>query len=135
MSPLPNLPERHQTKEADFGVVFRRWWEKSRLRGEIELKDSLGKDYLPFSALSDDQIAVATLATGRKGVLVRRSLGTTGGADYSGLVDSPYWVVIKYKKAFYVISVNTFLLEKSRSRRRSLIEERAREIATISVKL
>ena len=134
MKPLPDLPERHQKREADFGLVFRRWWEKNPLRGEIELKDTRGKDALPFSAVSEDQRSVARLAMGR-GVLVRRTVGTPGGADYSGLVGAPYWVVIKYPRAFEVISMGTFLLEESRSKRKSLTASRAREISVVSVKL
>lgn len=132
-SALPNLPERHRKPEADFGVVFRRWWEKNPRWGEYELKDTRGKDSLPFSALSDDQIAVATLAMGRKGVLVRRAQGTVGGADYSGLVGVPYWIVIKYPRSFEVIAVSQFLYEKSKSTRKSLSSARARDISVISV--
>lgn len=133
--PLPNLPRAPKAREADFGVVFRRWWEKNPLRGEIELKDTRGKDYLPFDEFSHDQEVIYNLASSSKGVLVRRTVGTVGGADYSGLVNAPYWLVIKYPRCFEIIAVGAFLLEKSRSTRRSLTSARAREISTISVKL
>lgn len=134
---LPSLPTQNTHKEADFGIAFRRWWnaQKSPLQGEIELKDTRGRDYLPFAEFSHDQEVIYNLASSSRGVLVRRSIGTTGGADYSGLVRSAYWIVIKYKKAFHIISVNAFLLERDRSKRKSLTEARAREIATISVSL
>ena len=131
--PLPNLPRAPKAREADFGVRFRKWWEKNPLRGEIELKDTRGKDALPFSAVSEDQRSVARLAIGR-GVLVRRTVGTPGGADYSGLVGGPYWVVIKYPRAFEVIGMETFFLEEGRSKRKSLTSKRAREISVVSVK-
>lgn len=132
---LPDLPRVLNKKEADFGIEFRRWWEKHPLEGEIELKDTRGKNSLPFSAFSSDQEAVARMATEGRGVLVRRAQGTVGGADYSGLVRAPYWIVVRFPKGFEVISVGTFLLEKSKSRRKSLTSARAREISTISVRM
>ena len=101
--------------------------------GEFELKDTRGKDYLFFSEFSEDQEIVARAASGKKGILVRRSVGTPGGADYSGLVNSLCWIVIKYPKEFSIISIDTFLLERSRSKRKSLTAARARELSTITV--
>jgi len=134
---LPDLPKHHKMHEADFGVLFRKWWsaQKSPLQGEIELKDAGKTDSLPFSAFSPDQEAIARLATSARGVLVRRAQGTTGAADYSGLVNTPYWLAVRYKGHFEVISVGTFLLEKSRSICKSLTGARARELSVISVRL
>ena len=130
---MPPLPKQNKKKEADFGVQFRAWWNKNPLQGEIEIKDTRGKDSLAFSEVSADQIAIGLMATSRKGVLVRRSAGTIGGADYSGLVQSPYWIVIKYPKGFVIISLSTFLLERDRSPRKSLTWARAQDIAVIVV--
>ena len=135
MTSLPDLPTRHRKSEADFGVVFRKWWNAHPLAGEIELKDTGGKDYLPFSSFSPDQETVAIMAMGPKGVLVRRAAGTAGGADYSGLVNAPYWLVIRFNRSFEVISVGMFLLEKSKSTCKSLTSARAREISVISVRV
>lgn len=134
---LPNLPKQIKGQESDFGLQFRKWWDspKGHLPGEIELKDTGGKDSLPFAAFSLDQEVIARMATEGKGVLVRRTVGTVGGADYSGLVNCPYWLAIKYPGGFEIISVGVFLLEKSRSTRRSLTSARAAAISTISVKL
>lgn len=129
---MPPLPKQNKKKEADFGITFRKWWEANPLRGEIEIKYARN-DVFPFSELSHDQEVIGNMAISRKGVLVRRSAGTTGGADYSGLVQSPYWIVIKYSKAFYIISLTTFLLERSRSKRKSLTQERAEAISIITV--
>lgn len=136
MSLLPNLPKQIRGQEADFGLQFRKWWEspKGHLPGEIELKDTKGKDSLPFNAFSPDQEVIARMATEGKGVLVRRTVGTVGGADYSGLVNCPYWLAIKYPGGFEIISVGTFLLERERSKRKSLTSVRAREISTITVR-
>lgn len=133
MQTLPELPRTLNRQESKFSIIFRRWWEANPLPGEIELKDTRGKNYLAFSEVSDEQIIVGTKAGTRKGILVRCTVGTTGRADYSGLVNSLYWVVIRYPTAFHVISLEAFLMEKKRSARKSLTSERAESIATITV--
>ncbi len=132
---LPDLPRTVKRRESDFSLIFRKWWEKNPLPGEIELKDTRGRDSILFSEFSEDQEVIATMATGKKGVLVRRTVGTVGGADYSGLVNSPYWIVVRYPRSFEVISVGTWALEKRRSCRKSLTAARAREISVVSVPL
>lgn len=132
---LPPLPKQNKTKEADFGLRFREWWEKYGMNAPYELKDSRGKDRLLFSEVSDEQVKVGLAANSDKGVLIRVAAGTPGAPDYVGLRNSPYWIVIKYPKSFEVIGINTFLMEKNRSRKvKSLTVERAREISTVSIK-
>ena len=99
------------------------------------MKDSRGKDSIAYKEFHHDQEVVANLATSRKGVLLRRESGTIGAADYSGLIDVPYWIVIKYPRSFHIISYNTFILERDRSKRKSLTEARAFELSTVSQKL
>lgn len=130
---LPDLPRVLNRQESKFSLVFRKWWEVHPLPGEIELKDTRGKNYLAFSEVHEEQMIIANKAITKKGVLVRCTVGTTGRADYSGLVNSLYWIVIRYPKAFYVISYESFLLEKKRSTRKSLTAERAQNIATITI--
>lgn len=130
---MPPLTKQNKTKEADFGLVFRKWWEKNPLQGEIELKDTRGKPNFAFSEISHEQEVICRLAISKRGVLVRRSSGTTGGADYSGLVSSPYWVAIRYPKFFLVISLETLLLERDRSKKKSLSADRAKAISIITV--
>lgn len=130
---LPDLPRTLNRSEASFGVAFRKWWTENPLPGTFELKHSRGKDSIPFSAIEPDQIAFANAAYSKKGTLARVTVGSPGCADYIGLVNSPAWIVLKYPRAFYIISINTFLLEKLRSKRKSLTAERANAIATISV--
>lgn len=130
---LPNLPKINNKQEADFGIEFRRWWERKRLKGTFELKDTRGKNSISFKCFEPDQQTIANLARSTKGVLVRVSVGTPGTADYIALINEPTWIVIKYPKAFYVISTEAFLFERDRSKRKSLTENRAHEIATISI--
>lgn len=131
---LPSLPKQNKSKEADFGIAFRKWWKLHPMRGEFEIKDTRGRPSFAFSELSDDQIAVGLSAVKKTGILVRRTSGTVGGADYSGLVESPYWIVIKFPKFFAVIDIETFALEHKRSKRKSLTSERAEMIAFLVVR-
>lgn len=130
---LPKLPKQNKKEEADFGLAFRAWWEIHKLPGEFELKDTRGKPSFLFSELSHEQEVIANLATSKRGVLVRRASGTIGGADYSGLVESPYWVAIRFPKFWCIISYKTLILERDRSKRKSLTAERAQEIAIIVI--
>lgn len=131
---LPTLPKQNKSKEADFGLVFRKWWNKNPLHGEIELKDTRGEPSFAFSELSHEQEVIANLATSKRGVLVRRASGTTGGADYSGLVQSPYWIAIRFPKMWCIISFETLILERDTSKQKSLTADRAEAISIVTVK-
>jgi hypothetical protein len=63
---------------------------------------------------------------GKKGVLIRTE-GVTGLPDYVYLRNEPSFVVIKYPKALVIISGETLVLEKKRTKSLSL--KRASEIA------
>ncbi len=135
---LPDLPQKHNKKEADFGLKFRKWIE-SKIHvlpfADYELKDSLGKDSIPFSVVSEEQLDSAMRSSSLKGNLIRIVSGTPGAPDYSFRRCCPTFFVIHFPKVFHVISLDTFLLEKQRSKRKSLTCERACSISTISVKL
>jgi hypothetical protein len=131
--PLPDLPTQHNSQETDFSLVFRKWWNKHPIRGNIELKHSRGKDSIPFKAIEAEQVAVALAAGSKNGVLLRVASGTVGAGDYIGLVRDPAWVVIKYPKGAYMISIDSFLNERDTSNRKSLTDIRAKEIATYSL--
>lgn len=130
---LPDLPKINKKKEADFGLIFRKWWIRYGMAAGYELKDSRGKDYINFNELSDKQIIVGLGAKSRVGVLIRVEKGTEGSHDYIGLRSSASWVVIKYPKFFCIIDIENFLFERDRSKRKSLTSERAKEIASIIV--
>lgn len=127
---LPDLPKQNKKKEADFGIKFRRWWEKSSHRSEpYELKDTRGKNSINFSELTDDQITIGLTAKSPKGVLIRIERGTIGAPDYVGLINCPhYWIVIKYPNFFCLVDIDVFITESARSKRRSLTSDRAKEI-------
>lgn len=130
--PLPELPKYHGSQEADFGLAFRKWWSKHPIRGSFELKHTRGKSSIPFKAIESEQIAFALACGSRSGALSRISVGTPGTGDYLGFVNDPAWIVIRYPKASYVISIGNFLFAKDNCARKSLTEEYAQEIATYS---
>ncbi|NCU28961.1 MAG: hypothetical protein EOM85_04840 [Candidatus Moranbacteria bacterium] len=123
---LPELPEQHKKKEADFGLKFRRWIENNPQKScSFELKHTRGKDYFMFDELKSEQIAFASKI--KRGVLIRVP-GTKGEPDYVYL-KSPAYVVIKYPKNFYVIDIDNLVKERDTSKRKSLTEDRAKLIS------
>ena len=133
---FPPLPKLNKKSEADFGLRFRKWWEKYGMGGApYELKDSRGKSSIPFSEITDEQIHFALAAKSRKGILIRVEKGTVGSPDYVGFRNSPAWVVIRYDRMFYIIDIENFLAERERSSRKSLTNLRAEAIATVSVRI
>ncbi len=135
MNNLPALPSVRKSKEADFGVRFRAWIAENPMpSGTFELKDTRGKDFLPFDEVGEGQIAHALRSKSRKGNLIRVQSGTPGAPDYAYFRQAFAWIVIKYRRGFEIIDIETFLKEKAQSKRKSLTHARAREISTISVK-
>lgn len=132
---LPPLPRQIKKREANFGVLFRKWMEENPTHssGAYEIKQSPGYS-IPFGVLSDNQIAHLLWAKSKKGVLVRVQ-GTQGEPDYIWLRNSPAWVVIKFRGSFHVIDIDAFLIEKEWSKKKSLTAGRARQIATYDYKL
>lgn len=125
-----------KSREADFGVLFRHWLRANpkfcRLPVAFELKQTASSS-ISFSCVAQAQIDYALSIKSRKGTLIRVQ-GTNGEPDYIWCHDMPAYFVIKYPNAFYIIDVETWELEKKRSKRKSLTEVRANEIAIKSVK-
>jgi hypothetical protein len=131
MNELPELPRQIKAREADFGIVFRTWFENNPFLGvSFELKHSRGKDYLNFSEVKDEQIMYA-LRVSTVGVLTRVQ-GLNGEADYV-FVKGPAYIVIKYPRCFCIISIEAFIKEKKESVRKSLTWERACKISFVCV--
>lgn len=130
---MPDLPRRIKRREADFGLRFRHWVEKNKKKlpasCSFELKDSRGKDSLPFDALEAKQSYFANRIQG-EGFLARVTVGTPGTADYLFMKKpSTAFIVVKYPDLFCIIKANEFHAEWSASKRKSLTKERAQEIA------
>jgi hypothetical protein len=131
---LPELPKQHKQQEAKSGIDLKHWITKNqKFTCGLETKDSLGKDSIPFSVVSDKQITCANLASGPKGLWVRVQ-GLNGEQDYIWLINTPSYIAIKFPKCFCIITIGNFLFEKQKSKRKSLTVERAIQIASKVIK-
>lgn len=128
--------------EAKFQTVFSHWVKAEFLTDEnlggyaFELKHTRGKNSLPFSAVEDHQLHALEAASG-KGFFYKISDESQGYKPFDcfALRGCEAYIVIKYPSFFVLIRVDDFIEEKSRSKRKSLTIERARELAVFEVKL
>lgn len=119
--------------ESKFGVLFRHWLKANpRFSCAFELKQTSGTS-IPFSCLEEHQALYLQAIKSNKGTLIRVQ-GTNGEPDYIYLRNCPASIVIKYPTEFSIIDIDTFLLEKGRSKRKSLTLSRAKELSTVTVK-
>ncbi len=134
---LPKLPNTIKKREAKFTVSFQKWLTKNPqwIGGMFELKQC--NTSLPFSALSLRQEMDLLAGNGDMGVVykIRDDSRSEKLCDIVSFRNSPAWVVIKYDTEFSIISINIFLLERKRSKRKSLTKQRARELSTLTVPL
>lgn len=130
---LPDLPRVIKKREASFGLDFRKWIEKNPMYSSaFELKQTT-TDSIPFSCVEENQINYGMATKSDKGVLIRVQ-GLNGEADYLWCRNMPSYIVIKYAgKGFVFIDIETFVLERDRSKRKSLTWDRAKEISVKTV--
>ena len=128
---LPNLPEQHKKKEASFGIKLREFYKNTPdLTCAIETKQT-NTDSFPFKDVDEEQLQYALAIRSDKGVLMRVHPFVKGMPDYIYMRNEPSWVVIYYaKRGFVFISPDRFILERDKSKRRSLLWSRAVVIAT-----
>ena len=121
-------------KEAKFSIKFRHWLkaniERTRISCTFEIKDTRGAKSLRFSELKEEQINWALAIKSKKGVLMRQQ-GGGGEPDYTYHYNQPAFVVINYPDGFVIIDIEVFVLERDRSKRKSLTWDRACAIAVI----
>lgn len=131
---LPSLPKQIKKREADFGLVFRTWITKHpQVSSAWELKQTTA-DSISFSCVEDQQLLWLEAINSSKGALIRVQ-GTSGQPDYLYLRNAPAHIFIKFPKVWCAITISTWILEKERSKRKSLTVDRAREIAVKVVSL
>ncbi len=124
-----------QKREANCQTYFNKWVKNVYKKTAVfELKQTQG-DSIPFSDVVPHQIAA--LEQVRNGTFVYKipDAGFQNPFDSFCLARVPAYVVFFYPHSFHLISINTFLLEKSRSKRKSLTEKRAFDISVKSVKI
>lgn len=125
-------------KEADFSILLRHYLKAHPLPVScpLEVKDTRGAKSFPFSEWPQEQRDNAMSSKKNdKGNLIRISVGTTGAPDYAWYIHSPAYISIKYPIGFVIIDAETLILEISRSKRKSLTWERAKEISIRTVSL
>ena len=119
-------------KEKSFQTTFNHWLkEKYRKTAAFELKQC--ESSLSFSAVAPHQIEA--LQAVRHGTFVFKipDAGWQNPFDCFCMTEMPAYVVIKYNDFFCLISIDQFVLESERSKRRSLTAERAKSIAFLVV--
>lgn len=122
-----------KNQEAKFAIKFRHWLRANpvRISCTFEIKDTRGRKSLPFDELKEEQIDWAMAIKSNRGVLMRNQ-GGHGEPDYTYHYNQPSFVVINYPDlGFVVIEIETFVMERDRSKKKSLTWERALAIATI----
>jgi len=121
---LPDLPTKHQKKEADFGLTFRTWFydhEHLFTGGEqFELKQTKTDRFNLKKIEPKQRIA-------DKGLL-RLTLATKGTADYKNEKGAKLYTVVKYPKLWCIININKINFNKI-----SLTSNEAKEIAEIII--
>lgn len=133
MNMLPSLPRINKKQEATSSLKLRKWlMDNPRSSCSIEMKDTRGKNYLSFSEVKEEQLTYAMAIKGDKGVLIRIQ-GVNGEPDYIYLRNEPAYIVIKYPKCMVGIDPQTFMLERDRSKSRSLLCARAKDIAVFVI--
>lgn len=129
-----------QKSESSFGIILRHWIMANAhnlIDSTFETKQTK-TDSIPFSALEDHQVVFSeAIKYSPKGVFIRVESGTTGCPDYIFLKYTPAFIAIYYSmyKSFVIIDIDTWNLEKQKSKRRSLTFSRACEIAWEVVKI
>lgn len=126
---LPELPRKLNKKEASWTTtVFRKWVEQNGMTAVFEIKYAR-KDYLAFSEVAEHQ--VQSLFKVRHSTFVYKipDMGEKSPFDLFSMKEMPAYIVIKYPKFFCLISIDHFVMESKKSKRRSLTSKRASEVA------
>lgn len=123
--------------EKDFSIRLRHYLKAHPLPVScpLEVKDTRGKEYFSYAELKEEQINNGLASKSNNGNLIRISVGTVGAPDYAYYRNSPSYVVVKYPNGFVFIDVETLIMERDSSKRKSLTWERAQAISIRTVKL
>lgn len=134
----PHTKHAMTKRESKFGLLFRHWVMSNRINlisCTFELKQTI-TDSIPFSCVEQAQLDHGmAVKWGKKGALIRVEAGTVGAPDYVYFYNAPAYVVIRYPDFFAIIDIESFIVEKERSKRKSLTADRARDIAYDVVEL
>lgn len=118
-------------REQEFTTKFQKWLKYKWIGGNgyFELKVSRTTS-LPFSDVKDHQI----LNLQSKRIIYKMSDALRWGTLFDVILcEGKGYVVIQYyrprNKEFFIIPIDVFIKEKETSQRKSLLEDRARELS------
>lgn len=118
-------------KEKNFQITFNHWLKNVyKKTGAFELKQTKTNS-IPFDAVKDNQVLGLLAVRHQTLVLKLPDVGMQMPFDCFCMTEQPAYVVIKYPKGVAIIPIDTFVLESSRSKRRSLTYERALSLSTV----
>jgi hypothetical protein len=123
-------------REAQFGLKFKSWLRANPMpSGGYELKQTTTSS-LPFSAVKDHQINGLLACKTGQGITYKLPDDSISikPFDYMHIANNYGWIVIKYPKGFVIIDVDNFILERDRSKRKSLTWEKAQDISWQTIK-
>lgn len=119
-------------KEAKHQILWSKYVQNQNKKGKYfyyELKQTR-VDYFPFDSFEEQQIP-SLLALQNNGFCYKMSDADTRlkPCDGMSLPPLPSYVVVKYPKAFIMISINNFIHTRDTNKRKSLTYEKALSIA------
>ena len=129
--------KKRKYSEADFCTEFGRWVKHAKLSSSMALEMKVSEtDSIPFSALEEHQ-ADALLAAKHKQLYFKipDTSFSPLPCDSFLLVNAPGMVVVMFRsqdhgqKEFFMIPIDAWKYEELSSERKSLTEDRAREIS------
>ena len=98
---MEDLPTKHNTREASFGLEFRNKFQSIihllPKNSQYELKQTKGDKFYLINIKSKQR-------NPNKG-LICLSVATAGSADYMLVTDLPLYIVIKFKRNAYIIPI------------------------------
>jgi len=122
-------------KEKDFNVHFNKFLiNRFKGSGAFELKLTKTNS-LPFDSVKEHQLHALQTAKYKSLVFKIPDLGLQNPCDVLKLENVPAFVVVMYykrgQKEFIMLDIDVFLTEMHTSERKSLTEERAKEIGEV----
>ena len=123
-------------REAKYQSLFNSWLKANNFpTGAFELKQTQGKS-LPFSDVKPHQLRALRIAKhGTFAYKISDFDMAWKPFDSFCLTTVPAYIVVFFKRNGYMIDVDDFLLEATKSTRKSLTEQRAIDLSTYKVVL
>ena len=122
-------------KEKDFQTRFNKWCKYNITKTSVfELKLTKGKS-LPFRSVQEHQQYALLAAKHHQIVYKIPDSGFQNPFDSLAIHKSQAWIVVMFyelgKREFFLIDIDTWVEEVKTSKRKSLTEDRAREIGLV----